>query len=258
MVITIVLKSIEEGSGKGLLMELIADIIGRVYYFHPTTYDDIFGTFNNGMGNQLLIYLDEMVWGGNKQNACVLKKLSSEKNITTNEKYGAKRNLENCFNIVISSNEEWVVPASIKSRRFSVMKTDDWLTNQEQEVKDNLARTDRFTFAKFLYDRDLNHFNPRQFVVTNELREQKLLSLNSIMRFIVDIISNDFSFETPVDDMNEYGNHIIKKVHKSVKEMRKIDFYEEYGKRDPHPITLISFMMKWCKMFPDSLFRKTG
>ena len=64
---------------------------------------------------------------------------------------------------IISSNEEWVVPASIKYRRFSVMKTDDWLTNQEQEVKNNLAETDRFTFAKFLYDRDLNHFNPREF-----------------------------------------------------------------------------------------------
>ena len=232
-IITIVLKSIEEGSGKGLLMELIADIIGRIFYFHPTTYDDVFGSFNSGMGNQLVIYLDELVWGGNKQNASILKKLYSESSITTNEKYGPKRTLENRFNICISSNDDWVVPASVKYRRFSVMKTDDWLTNQEQEVKYDLANTDRFTFAKFLYERDLNHFNSRQIVMTDELAEQKWNSFNPFMKFIGEIIGNDFTFEVEVDNKNGFGNSVIRKVRKSVEEMKKIDFYEEYRKQRP-------------------------
>ena len=78
------------------------------------------------------------------------------------------------------------------------------------------------------------------------------------MRFIHDKISDDFTFEIEEEKRNDFGIITFKKVRKSQEEMKKHDWYEEYRKRDPHPIPMISFMMKWNKMFPNSLFKKTG
>ena len=113
MGVALVMKGLE-GIGKVIFVQLLADIIGRVFFLQPSGVDELFGNFNSLMDNKILVFLDELVWGGDKQKAGVIKKLLTEEKGTSNIKFGAQRVVENNFNGIIASNEEWVIPAGQK------------------------------------------------------------------------------------------------------------------------------------------------
>ena len=63
------------------------------------------------MDNKRLACLNELVWGGNKTEAGKLKKLITEPQRTSNQKFIPRREIENCIDIIIASNEEYFIPA---------------------------------------------------------------------------------------------------------------------------------------------------
>ena len=52
-----------EGTGKGMIVQLLAKIVGNIHFFQPSSQDDMFGSFNYMMDNRLLCFADEMFWG---------------------------------------------------------------------------------------------------------------------------------------------------------------------------------------------------
>lgn len=173
-----------EGTGKGMIVQLLGEIIGPVHYYQPTSNEEMFGKFNNLLDNRILCFADEMVWGGDKKHSGLLKKLLTETRRTSNTKYGPTRETTNYINWVMASNEDWVVPAGSGARRYTVIEVDDWLKDQSHEVKKRLAESCPFSFAKFLYNRDISNFDPNRCMETSALSRQKERNMKSTHRWL--------------------------------------------------------------------------
>lgn len=109
-----------EGCGKGTLMEAMGRTIGR-HYKHLTQERHLTGNFNAHMQDALLVFADEVVYGGNKKDAGVLKALVTEPKLLVERKGLDAYSYRNCAHIGIASNEDWFIPAGPQSRRWFVL-----------------------------------------------------------------------------------------------------------------------------------------
>lgn len=113
-----------EGAGKGCLFESFGRMYGP-HYVHVTSAERLTGRFNAGQANALLVFADEVMWGGNRVAAGVLKGLVTERYIEV-EKKGIDAEMGvNMVRLLAASNEEWLVPAGTESRRWFVLKASE-------------------------------------------------------------------------------------------------------------------------------------
>lgn len=174
-----------QGVGKSMVFELISKIIGSLYYTVPSSADDILGNFNSICDRRGLIYLDELVWGGNKKSEGTLKKLITGGTMVINEKGLPQRNAENVFNLAISSNEQWVIPASDVARRFLVLEA-----TENKHDKSCIWDCCPFSMAKYLYTVDLLDFKHDEPPTTLAKQDQQDLSMDKQYSWFVEQIRN--------------------------------------------------------------------
>ena len=180
-----------EGCGKGMIIQLLGKILGHKYFYQPTDISEILGTFNYMLDNKLLVYANEMIWGGDKKQAGILKKLLTEERRTSNMKNMPQRELSNFINWLMDSNEGHIVPAGVRERRYNVFKVGNYIyTLTEQQVK-SIYDFCPYSFAKFLYNVDLTGFNPHKHLNTDGLKEQKQLSMSAPHKFILYTLENN-------------------------------------------------------------------
>lgn len=117
----VVMKGVE-GSGKGTIVEAIGRTIGR-HYKHLTQEEHLTGRFSGHLEDALLIFADEVVYGGSKKHAGTLKALVTERNLTVERKGIDAYQYYNCARLMIASNEDWFIPAGPESRRWFVLET---------------------------------------------------------------------------------------------------------------------------------------
>lgn len=109
-----------EGCGKGTFMEAIGRTIGR-HYKHVTQEKHFTGQFNGHLQDALLIFADEVIYGGSKKTAGTLKAMVSEPKLTVERKGLDAYSFKNCARVGIASNEKWFIPAGPESRRWFVL-----------------------------------------------------------------------------------------------------------------------------------------
>jgi len=188
---SIVLKG-KEGTGKGMVNQIHGKVIGETHFFQPTSQEDMFGQFNYLLKDRLFVFADEMTWGGDKKRSGILKKLLTEESLSINKKYAPQQRISNCMNFVFASNEEHVVPAGTNARRYTVLDVgDDFFSLTHTEQKE-LYDFCPYTWAKFLYDRDISGFNPNEAIITEGLTEQKILSMSPIQNFWVNRLDTEY------------------------------------------------------------------
>jgi putative DNA primase/helicase len=194
MATALVLKS-AEGAGKGIVVQKVAEILGRTHLCHTTSMDDVLGSFNECLKGKLLVFLDECTWGGNHRDAGTIKKLITEETIHINEKFKPRYAMQNCANFVIASNEDWVVPAGLQSRRFLCLRLDDRFagalaSEQAQQHFAALRACPAGAIAHVLYSVDLRGFEPRDVPVTELLQDQQSRTLGSEAQFVLGLIES--------------------------------------------------------------------
>lgn len=129
----IVMKGVE-GSGKGTLVEAIGKTMGR-HYKHLTQEEHLTGRFSGHLQDALVIFADEVVYGGSKKHAGTLKALVSERNLTVERKGIDAYQYYNCAHLFIASNEDWFIPAGPESRRWMVIEASRAKANNERWFK---------------------------------------------------------------------------------------------------------------------------
>lgn len=197
---SIVLKG-SEGSGKGMIVQILSKIIGDMHYFQPSSHEDMFGNFNYMMDNRLLVFADEMIWGGNKKEAGQLKKLLTENTRCSNTKYGPIRRMSNMINWIFASNEDWVIPAGARARRYTVLDVANGLYSMTSDERKELYDFCPYSFAKYLYNRDIEGFNPHEMYNTQALADQKIRSMSDEHSFWMDYVQ---------ENSHDFGNWISK------------------------------------------------
>ena len=172
----------DQGTGKGSFVEPLGQILG-IHYQHATQMDKVLGRFNMHMANALLVFCDEIVWGGNKKDEGALKGLVSERDRLVEGKFQNPLTLPSYLRLIFATNEPWAVPTGEKERRWCVLNVNsDHMqdTSYFAALKNDLANGGTEALLNFLMARDISSFNVRKVPQTRGLLDQKLMSQDSV------------------------------------------------------------------------------
>jgi hypothetical protein len=169
----------EEGTGKGTFASVIGSLFGT-HYVQIIDTDHLTSNFNSHMADALVVFADEVTWGGNVKTAGKLKGLVSEKNLLVERKGVDAVQCKNMVHLIMVTNNEWAVPTGQGSRRWFALKTDDSKASNEKyfnAIYDELNNGGREALLYFLLNRRITS-NLKVAPVTSELKHQRILSTN--------------------------------------------------------------------------------
>jgi Family of unknown function (DUF5906) len=110
----------KEGTGKGTLAKALKYLLGQ-HGLAISNARHLTGNFNSHLRDVVFLFADEAFFAGDKQHVGVLKALISEPYLTIEGKYQNAVRMPNFLHVMMASNEDWVVPASLNSRRWLVL-----------------------------------------------------------------------------------------------------------------------------------------
>lgn len=170
------------GTGKTKMGEVFGSLMPQHFFL----VDDpryVTGQFNAHMASCLLLQADEAVWAGDKAAEGRLKGLVTSSIQQIESKGVDPIRLKNYLRIVMTSNEDWVVPAGKDERRFCVLDVNPRCaqnTDYFSEMDEQLANGGLPALLHDLMAFDLASVNLRQIPRTDALLEQKLRSLDPV------------------------------------------------------------------------------
>ena len=188
MIVSPVLKS-AQGGGKGIIIQLLAKIIGQEHFIQCTNLDSLTGKFQEDRcKTNLLTFLDEATFSGNKKESSILKGLLSEPMKRWEAKFLAPVRVKSYSNFIVASNYDRIVFVEEQERRWFCLELDSRHAGSETpETKAYLKKILALTpedFGAFLYARDISNFEPRNMPVSKYMQHQKSINFDSVMTFV--------------------------------------------------------------------------
>lgn len=156
-----------QGTGKGILYEMtMGKILGKTYFKRIDKSSEITSKFNKDLANKFLTFIDESVWGGNKEVVGILKSITGSETLSVEEKFGATYTVNNPSRYVIVSNNANALDVEVGNRRYVTLapcKKHAADTEFHQPIADAIRFEDEAEcFATFLLQRDISKFNPHK------------------------------------------------------------------------------------------------
>jgi hypothetical protein len=173
------------GVGKTIIGKTMGQLLGR-HYVVANRPRYITGQFNSHLVSCLLLHADEGFWAGDKAAEGVLKDLVTGDSHLVEFKNFEPIPVRNYIRLLVTSNENWVVPAGMEERRFATV------TVGEAHMKDRpyFAAIERqlegggyAALLHHLLNFDLDTVDIGAIPVTDGLLDQKLESLGAIERW---------------------------------------------------------------------------
>jgi len=180
-----------KGSGKTFFGELVGGLF-KPHHRIVSKAEHVTGKFNRHLEDTLLLQCDEAYWARNKAAEGALKDLLTNSRITVERKGMDSYSSANYTRILFSSNEQWVVPASLDERRFAIFDVSDV---KQQDAKYFGALRNWYNrggaehMLHFFKHFDLTTVDVRKAPRTAALDEQKLHSLDSVDQWLLDCIT---------------------------------------------------------------------
>lgn len=190
----------KQGAGKGVVLSQFVEIFGT-HGIQIASRDHLTGKFTGHLKLVVFLYADEAYYPGDKEVEGTLKNLISEDVVMREAKFISPTLEKNRLHIVMSTNNEWVIPASLDSRRFFINEISNKYAkneisdNQRKIYFDNLwSEMNKGGREAMLYDLlniDLTNWHPRDNVpITLELKRQQQMSVPWADRTIRDFIED--------------------------------------------------------------------
>tara|TARA_E500000305_G_scaffold48759_1_gene38094 strand:+ start:527 stop:2656 length:2130 start_codon:yes stop_codon:yes gene_type:complete len=178
----------KQGTGKGVFASEIGALLGT-HYSHVTKAVQIGGRFNTVTQNALLIFGDEMPLAKKVQLMDAFKALITEDTNRIEPKGVNSFSVQNYLRLILATNEHHVIPASLDDRRFLVLQVSDAHQGDIEyfaAIAEEMENGGRAALLHYLLDYDYSEVNLRQVPQTEAMRDQKLMSLSPVTRFIYD------------------------------------------------------------------------
>lgn len=184
-----------EGTGKGIFARALKYMFGQ-HGLQINSTKHLVGNFNSHLRDCCLLFADEAIAPGLKKEENILKGLITEPEIPIERKGFDVKPTKSHLHIVMCSNEEWVVPASIDARRFAIFNASSIHKQDEPYFKaiiDQMNNGGQSAMLHELLNRKLGSWHPRNNIPQTEaLREQKERSLSPINDVLFEILQDGF------------------------------------------------------------------
>lgn len=213
----------KKGAGKGFIFTQLVKLFGR-HGMSISNGEHLTGKHNAHLMMLSFLFADEAYYPGDKGIEGALKQLITEPNLTVEPKFQNTRLSVNCLHVGMSTNNDWVIPASDDERRFFINEVDSkFAKNQTSDA----ARKEYFSKlwgemehggrAAMLYDlqkMNLKDWHPRDDIPdTEELKRQKDLSMpkreKAILAFLENgifpgVLVGKFNYQVGSTELNDY------------------------------------------------------
>jgi Family of unknown function (DUF5906) len=183
------------GVGKTFFMDIVNVLIDgkkrHVHCFKTSRPNDIYGNHPDRLIHLIALLLEEVTWGGDIQNAGLLKDLITGKTITINIKHGPTITVENFMRVIMGGNPGWKVPAGAGERRYTAINVSDAHQQDHAYFAAIQNELDNGGYEALMYElttRDISKFNPRKALNTSELMEQQIASMSSLERWWLSVL----------------------------------------------------------------------
>jgi hypothetical protein len=174
-----------QGTGKGLFATTFGKLFGD-HFLHITNPEQITGRFNHHLKDALVVFGDEVTWGGNVKDAGVLKTLTTEDTILCEPKYVDPFTVKNHVNLILASNSDWVIPTELDERRFAVFEVPDKMRDHKAYFKKIVKQMEDGGYEAMLYDLlnlDFSDIDLTVIPKTASLLDQKLRNMDPVHRY---------------------------------------------------------------------------
>ena len=197
----------KKGSGKGTLGHFLRKVFGE-HGLHVVNGEQFIGKFNAHLAEKVFVFADEAFYSGDKKHEGVLKALITDDTMMVERKGLDAEQQNNYMALFMSTNEAFAVPATEDERRYCVLDVSDKYLNDKSYFDPLYAHIKKpETVAAFLHamlNRNVEGWNPSKIPETKGLQDQRLHSLDSVGKWLVDSISNG-SFVPSADQYEPRG-----------------------------------------------------
>jgi hypothetical protein len=170
----------KRGVGKGTLGNAMLRIFGQ-HGVHISSTDHLTGHFNNHLRDACLLFADEAYFPGNKNAEGSLKRLITEPTLFIEGKGRDGISVTNMLHVIIASNEDWVVPAGERERRYVMLDVPDTHIQEAKWFEPIHAELEGGGYGAMLFDllhHDLGDWHPRRIPANCGLLDQQARSLS--------------------------------------------------------------------------------
>lgn len=160
--VAIVLRG-QQGTGKGTFATVLGALIGN-HFRHIQQHTHLVGHFNSHMESALLVFADEVTWGGNSEQTGFLKATITERQQLIERKGQDVYSVDNLKRLIIASNEAWCAPVEIGDRRFFVLNVNNNRTQDHaffEELHNQMSAGGNEALMHELLNTDISDFNVR-------------------------------------------------------------------------------------------------
>jgi len=188
----------KEGCGKGTLAKALRYLFGQ-HGLAISNARHLTGNFNGHLRDVVFLFADEAFFAGDRSHVGVLKALVTEPYLTIESKYQNAVLAPNFLHVMMASNDKWVVPASLNSRRWLVLDVADSRIGDLAYFAEIYAELADGGYAAMLHDllqRDLSASHLRAVPVTDALQEQRKRSVDTITAWWLDCLHRGWVFDS--------------------------------------------------------------
>lgn len=179
------------GTGKTKVGEVVGSLLGP-HYLLVSDPRYITGNFNSHLVSCLLLHGDEAFWAGDKTTEGKLRDLITGHDQLIEFKGKDPIKVRNHLRLFGTGEADWVVPASLSERRFTVLDVgEDHMQDADyfKAIDEQMANGGREALLDHLLRFDLKTVNLRQILHTAALAEQKVSSLKPEDAWWLDVLS---------------------------------------------------------------------
>ena len=222
----------QEGSGKGLLLQILRKVMGQSKIYETTKPSQfVFGNFNGSMANSFLVNLNEMSKRESVDAEGQIKGLITDSALTINNKNVDSYQIESFHRFIIFSNQDDPINSKKDDRRNIIIRSSDekignknYFTKLFEILEDKNALK---TFYEYLINQsDLENFRKLKKPVTDYQQEIQENSNCVIEKFIIDTIYENRKLkELKITNKTLFENFLAFIADKKIKyEINKFQF----------------------------------
>lgn len=223
----------KKGTGKSVLGNLLCKIFGT-HSSVLTNSEHLTGKFNAHLETSSFVFSDEAYYPDNESDG-VLKGIITEPFFTVEAKYQTPRVARNTLKVIMCTNYERAVNASVDERRYFVCETDDRYSptgmNKSKgeayfgKIYDQVRNDGASAMMYDLLNMDLGDFSPIWHMPrTSELERQVFLGIRNWDRVVYEFLQAGFfpgkpNMQVNASDLLEYMQRTFP-LAKSIRDMK--------------------------------------